>query len=344
LDYRLNVDTDIVGIANIDNTVVIGTKSFPYLAFGNDPAAYSMSKLEVPQACVAKRSFAYLVGIGVVFASPDGLIAIAGTGQVRNLTETVFTRHQWQALEPETIIGVAHDDVYHFWYGVAVPVDTLFANVVLLLNPTDQSNGSSNILDYSAYAHPMTLNGTTITTSVSGPFGGGAINCVSTWLNTPNIGTELTMGTGDFTWEGWVRLSSVPTSVGWLLYNGNSTAFSGRAGIGFGPTINGGIAWYLNGSATAAQTGVAPTVGVWHFVAYSRNSGVGRLYVDGVFVGSIADTTNYPLVGTQGIGVGADGQGGNVLTGYVGPVRVTKGVGRYPSTCTVPTAPFPISA
>jgi hypothetical protein len=117
VEYRLNTDTDIVGIANIDSTIVIGTESFPYLAGGNDPSAFSMTKLEVPQACVAKRSFAYLTNIGVVFASPDGLIAVAGTGQVRNLTETVFSRRQWQALEPTTILGVAHDDVYHFWFG-----------------------------------------------------------------------------------------------------------------------------------------------------------------------------------------------------------------------------------
>lgn len=114
--FRLNTDTDIVGIGNIDTTVVMGTESFVYLAGGSDPSAYSMSKLEVPQACVAKRSFAYLTGIGVVFATPDGLVAVAGSGQVRNLTETVFTRDQWQALTPETIIGVQHDDVYHFFY------------------------------------------------------------------------------------------------------------------------------------------------------------------------------------------------------------------------------------
>lgn len=114
---RLNTDTDIVGIGNIDTTVVIGTESFPYVASGNDPAAYSMAKFEVPQACVSKRSIAYLTGIGVVFASPDGLIAVSGVGQVRNLTETIFTREQWQALEPESIIGIAHDDVYHFYYG-----------------------------------------------------------------------------------------------------------------------------------------------------------------------------------------------------------------------------------
>ena len=57
--YRLNTDTDIVGIANVDTTVVIGTQSFVYVATGNDPAVYSMSKFEVPYAAVAKASFAY---------------------------------------------------------------------------------------------------------------------------------------------------------------------------------------------------------------------------------------------------------------------------------------------
>lgn len=116
VEWRLNTDTDIAGIGAIDTTVVIGTKSFPYLAIGNDPSAYSMTKLEVPQACISKRSVAYLTGIGVVFASPDGLIAVSGNGNVRNLTESMFTRRQWRALLPASIIAAAHDDVYHFWY------------------------------------------------------------------------------------------------------------------------------------------------------------------------------------------------------------------------------------
>lgn len=123
--FRLNTDTDIVAIGNIDNTVVIGTKSFPYTAGGNDPSAYSMTKLEKPQACVSKRSLAYLTDIGVVFASPDGSIAISGNGRVSNLTDSIFTRQQWQALDPDTILGVAHDDVYHFFPEPPTVVDQL---------------------------------------------------------------------------------------------------------------------------------------------------------------------------------------------------------------------------
>ena len=114
--FRLNTDTNIVGLGNVDTTVVIFTESFIYVASGSDPATYSMSKFEVPQAGSSKRSIAYLTNIGVVGAGPDGLMAVAGIGQVRNLTDTVFTRDQWQALGPESMLGVAHNDIYFlFW-------------------------------------------------------------------------------------------------------------------------------------------------------------------------------------------------------------------------------------
>jgi hypothetical protein len=99
--YRLNMDTAIVGIGNVDNTVVIGTESFVYVASGNDPAAYSMNKFEVPYACSSKNSFAYLTGIGVVFAGPNGLMAVAGIGQV---------------VVPSSMRGVAHNNIYWLFY------------------------------------------------------------------------------------------------------------------------------------------------------------------------------------------------------------------------------------
>lgn len=154
VEYRLNTDTAIVGIGNIDNTVVIGTEAFPYLATGNDPASYSMSKLEVPQACVAKRSFAYLTGIGVIFASPDGLLAVGGNGQVRNLTEGVFTRRQWQALEPETILAVAHDNIYFLFS--AAQIDGTPAAYALDVAPTGFGLVRVAFHASAVYADPLT--------------------------------------------------------------------------------------------------------------------------------------------------------------------------------------------
>lgn len=123
--YRLPTDTDIVAIANIDNTVVIGTKSFVYTATGNDPASYSMSKPGDAQACVAKRSMVFMPDQGVVYASPDGWMVCAGSaGQVRNATEGIFTQRQWKALNPASIISAVHDGVLFFFcdpVGAAVP-------------------------------------------------------------------------------------------------------------------------------------------------------------------------------------------------------------------------------
>jgi hypothetical protein len=114
--YRINLDTDIVGIGAIDTAVVVGTKSFPYVAQGQTPADYVAAKLEYPVACVSKRSVAYVTGLGVCMATPDGYMAISGVGQPVNITRALFTREQWQALRPETILGIAHDDVLHFWF------------------------------------------------------------------------------------------------------------------------------------------------------------------------------------------------------------------------------------
>jgi len=116
IKYRLTTDTAIVAIANIDNTVVIGTKSFVYTATGNDPSNYAMSQPGSPQACVSKASMRYLEGVGVVFASPDGYQVCNGSASsVQNGTEAIFTKRQWEALAPESIIAVVHDRVLHFF-------------------------------------------------------------------------------------------------------------------------------------------------------------------------------------------------------------------------------------
>jgi len=115
--YRLTTDTDIVAIENIDTTVVVGTKSFVYTATGSSPESYSMSKPGEAQSCVSKLGMVFLDGAGVAFPSPDGYQLCSGSaGSLRNLTQGVFTRRQWAALNPESIIAAVHDGVLHFFY------------------------------------------------------------------------------------------------------------------------------------------------------------------------------------------------------------------------------------
>jgi hypothetical protein len=111
---QLTTDSNIVGIENVDTSVVILTKTFPYIASGVDPSQYSMVKFEFAEALASKTSVALVRGIGVVGATALGLYAFQGIGQLTNLTEKYFTSLQWQALNPPSIIGVVHNNIYFF--------------------------------------------------------------------------------------------------------------------------------------------------------------------------------------------------------------------------------------
>lgn len=110
--YRLLTESEIVAVGTIDTSVVLATETRPYMLLGSNPESMSMSKFEQPQGCVSKRSLASIRNYGIIYASPDGLVGISGAGNLQLLTEGYFTRREWQALAPASIIGVAHDDRY----------------------------------------------------------------------------------------------------------------------------------------------------------------------------------------------------------------------------------------
>jgi hypothetical protein len=113
--YRLSTDYPIVGGKAIGNQTVVLTTGSPYLLTGTAPESMSLTKLEWPQSCVSKRSIVN-VGGAVVFASPDGLCAIDGTGALVNLTEGLFSRDDWQALNPESMHAYLHNNRYIGFY------------------------------------------------------------------------------------------------------------------------------------------------------------------------------------------------------------------------------------
>lgn len=114
-EYSLAVDYPIVGGAGVGSSAVILTQGNPYMLTGSDPSAMSLVKLESAQSCVSKRSIAAVEG-GVIYASPDGLMLVSQTGAVVNLTENLFDRDTWQALNPGSIHGYWHDRQYIAFY------------------------------------------------------------------------------------------------------------------------------------------------------------------------------------------------------------------------------------
>lgn len=115
VEYQITTEWPIVGLGVFGQTLFVGTMGNPYLMSGADSASMSAEKLPYHQACVSRRSIVG-VGAGVIYASPDGLCMASPQG-VEVLTAGLFSREDWQALNPAGIIAAAHENVYYFWTG-----------------------------------------------------------------------------------------------------------------------------------------------------------------------------------------------------------------------------------
>lgn len=113
-EYSFTTDDAIVGIGVFRQSIAVLTKSYPYVIYGVDPAAMSMTRLELQQACASAKSIVE-TGDGVMYASPDGLISISGNG-AQNITQNIFTRDQWQEFVPSSMQCFFHDGRIHILY------------------------------------------------------------------------------------------------------------------------------------------------------------------------------------------------------------------------------------
>lgn len=114
-NYQQTTEHEIVAMAAIGNTLAVLTKGYPYVFSGVTPAAMAGQKLEFNQACVSGRS-AVIVNGQMIYASPDGLMALSGTG-MKSLTNEVITKEQWQTYQPETIEAYHQEGRYLAFYG-----------------------------------------------------------------------------------------------------------------------------------------------------------------------------------------------------------------------------------
>ena len=115
IEYRINVDSDIVALGVFGQSMVVATKERPYIVTGTDSASMTLEKMEINQSCVSKRGLVDM-GYSVIYPSPDGLIEVSRSG-VRNLTVAIFSREQWQALEPDKITAFSYEGKYFFSTG-----------------------------------------------------------------------------------------------------------------------------------------------------------------------------------------------------------------------------------
>ena len=141
-------------------------------------------------------------------------------------------------------------------------------------------------------------------------------------------------GTGDFTWEAWVYVSSQGTYD--YIFGQHTLA------AGLGLYIQGGVWKLYGGNAVQITTTTSVSNGTWYHVALARESGTARLFVDGTLAGNATITSSIPSGATYGITLGrwTEPSDAQYFHGYLQDVRVTNGLARYTSTFTPSTEEF----
>ena len=233
--------------------------------------------------------------------------------------------------------------------------DAQFNYVTMLLHG-DGTNGAQNntFLDSSTNNFTITRNGNTTQGSFS-PYGSNWSNYFvrssSQYLTVSNSGGQFSFGTGAFTIECWINLSSLPSSTG---YPASYWIFGG------GPVnSNPGIDFYINNTQIGFNLTdfTSPTaignhgmsVGTWYHVAVVRGGGSNQtvsIYVNGTRVATASSVTATADAATTGIAISAaepSGATGGNFDGYISNHRIVKGTAVYDptqSSLTVPTSPL----
>tara|TARA_R110000868_G_scaffold157482_2_gene384773 strand:- start:435 stop:1745 length:1311 start_codon:yes stop_codon:yes gene_type:complete len=210
---------------------------------------------------------------------------------------------------------------------------TAVTNTALLLGFT---NGA--IFDNAILNNLETVASAQISTSVF-KYGTGSMsfNGTTDYLNTsPANQAAFAFGSGDFTIEMWVN----PTVLG----AANEFLYDGRLSVdGAFPSIYvnaSSLVLYLANGATQI-TGGAISTATWTHIAICRSGTSTKLFINGTQSGSTyTDSTVYLNNPLRPV-IGSNGPIGAYWNGYIDDLRVTKGIARYTTTFTPPTAAFP---
>lgn len=227
-------------------------------------------------------------------------------------------------------------------YTVPTAPVTPTAATTLLLNGMN-----AGIYDATTINDMETVGNAQVTTAVS-KYGGSSVyfDGADDQLFSPSSANH-SFGTGDFTIEGWLYISSYSNANQVIVsdwtssYTTNSWTFHSHHSA-VSQKLSFWCYNYNSGSAMIAGTTTLAT-GTWYHVAITRSGTSFRMFLNGTQEGSTV-TSSVSVDGGGAIPwyVGGNTNAGNFLNGYLDDLRITKGVARYTANFTPPTQAFPV--
>jgi hypothetical protein len=238
---------------------------------------------------------------------------------------------------------------------------TAISNTSLLTLQNRLGHNNNTFLDTSGNKFNITRNGNT-TQGTFSPFSLAA----GQWSNyfdgngdylSVADNAALDFGSGSFTIEAWIYLTSYNTQSAMLInkdYGNPSTYQPTWRAFTFTVNYSGGVYSGLDltlFNSTTFQsfstTGVTLNLNTWYHVAAVRNGNAISIYVNGVSyasgtatIGALNDTVYPVYIGVHGYTIGDTNQTFKYFPGYISNVRVVKGTAVYTSNFTPSTTPL----
>ena len=223
--------------------------------------------------------------------------------------------------------------------------DSNFDKVELLL-PFDGANDATSTTDESDSNHTVTFNGSADISTAQSKFGGSSLYVgggSNDWVNIAGS-TDFNFGTDDFTIECWIYRNG--TSYGFVFETrgGEDTSSTDGIGLYMGSGGNNEIGVAVNRSNVILINQDHQTNDQWQHFAVVREGSTMTLYIDGTARGTGSNSTDFDRSRPFRLGnFHGSSSGGYQFPGYIDDFRVTKGLARYTSNFTPPSAAHPTS-
>lgn len=221
--------------------------------------------------------------------------------------------------------------------------DPDFSSVSLLLHG-DGINGSTTIVDSSLSPKRVTAVGNAQISTAQSKFGGASIafDGNGDYLSISSGISDFDFPSGDFTIEFWFYQNNAANAV-FVSKGGGSGSWSDADGHYYLLHVENGFLYaqyHISGNNLVTLSTASPPATQWHHFAFCRSGNTIAAYLNGTTFGSSTSALSEPSTNNLfRIGFGVANQ--NYLNGYIDDLRITKGVARYTSNFTPPTAPFP---
>jgi len=212
------------------------------------------------------------------------------------------------------------------------PARDTYMKLLLHMNGADASTTFTNS---SSFSHTVTPAGNAQIDTAQSKFGGASalFDGTDDYLSLDGS-SDFAFGTGDFTIAMWFRLAAIGSER--MLYDSSPSGTSGSY-----PSIYIGTNNILQALVNYTPVAVSRTVlaaNTWYHVAVTREDGLWRIFINGVFEGagynstSLLNGASRPVIGTNGAFPTLQ-----EMNGWIDEVEVSKGIARYTHSFNVPT-------